>query len=61
MYDRPLGSMIREIRRMRGIPLFLLAARMGVDYSYLAKIEMGDIFPVGEQVETIIAFVEDRL
>jgi len=61
VYGRPLGSIVREIRRVKGIPLLLLAKRMGVSYSYLAKIEMGSIFPVDEQIEVIKAFIDGRL
>lgn len=43
------GTRIRELRKEKDIPLRDLADRIGIDFTYLSKIENGKVEPPSEQ------------
>ncbi len=59
METKEFGARLRELRRQAGLSLRQLANRVGVDFSYLSKIEGGAIPPPSEQVLLRLAEVLD--
>lgn len=49
------GQYLRELRKDQGISQRDLAAHVGVDFTYLSKIESGQMSPPGKTVITRIA------
>jgi len=50
---------LRQTRKQKRITIVEIAERMGVSQSYIAKLERGDIEPIGEQVELILSLIDD--
>lgn len=51
------GRRLRELRKQRNISQRDLAAQVGIDFSYLSKIEVGRLAPPSEEVIRQIAQV----
>ncbi len=52
-------DVIKLARKEKRITIVELAERVGVSQAYIAKLERGDIEPVGEQVELILSVILD--
>ncbi len=52
-------DIIKQTRKEKRITIVELAERMGVSQAYIAKLERGDIEPIGEQVELILSVILD--
>ena len=57
MGNRDFGERLRELREEAGLSQSELAGKVGIDYSYLSKIEGGVKPPPSEQVLTRLAEV----
>jgi transcriptional regulator with XRE-family HTH domain len=58
------GEILRQLRRQRGQGIKSLAPELGVDYSYLSKLETGAINPSAEFVSRVanyFGYDENRL
>ena len=55
------AEMLRLLRKKRGFTAVELAEKMGVSPTYIAQIELGEIQPTKEQMETLAAFIEGKL
>jgi len=49
--ENSFGAKIREMRYQRGIGIKKLAPELGVDYSYLSRIENNKVLPSAEIIE----------
>lgn len=56
MYNRELGSKIRQLRKDRGLNLREAGEKIGIDYSHLGKIERGEMIPKMNTIEKIANF-----
>lgn len=54
-----LGKQIERTRIQKRITLIELAAQIGADQDYLAKIGLGDVRPSQEQVDHILSVIEN--
>ncbi len=54
-----INFQIKQNRKQKRITIIELAERMGVSQAYIAKLERGDIEPIGEQVELILSVIMD--
>lgn len=55
------GDLIKQLRLEKKVSILTLAKRMGVSPQYIVKLEIGEIQPTKEQVETLQSFVDGRL
>ena len=52
-------DIIKQARKEKRITIVELGERTGVSQAYIAKLERGDIEPIGEQVELILSIILD--
>jgi transcriptional regulator with XRE-family HTH domain len=55
---RHFGPMLRHLRSHRGMSIKRLAPDLGVTYSYLSKLENGDVGPSEEFVDRVSKYFE---
>jgi len=52
------GKILRELRTKEGIGIKRLAPRLGVNYSYLSKLENNDIGPSEQLIDRVAAYFD---
>lgn len=56
--DESLGTLLRRLRQEAGVGIKSAGPELGVDYSYLSKIENGVVSPSAELLEKLAEYYE---